>query len=217
MKRLILVCLLFASPALAQPAHIGTGKPTVDRVREVVIGTAAEFPGLTSQGQNTDIEVELLRRMIWHLKLAGFEAGRQRNPSGAVSGDKLTAFADGQWRIWDVLSDTAKGAFSVHFDEIPNAANSVPDDGIADEPGTGGGGSTGGGVTDDDLHRILAAIEAQGAAMTAAISAHAQSSEAHWEEAKKTVTDYVVPVLKFLAERVLPIVVGGLIGVKVAQ
>ena len=28
--------------------------------------------------------------MIWHLHLAGFQAGRQRNPSGAISIDKLT-------------------------------------------------------------------------------------------------------------------------------
>ncbi len=212
MKRLIVLFLLFASPALAQPAHIGTGKSTVDRVREVVIGTAAEFPGLTSQGQNTDIEVELLRRMIWHLKLAGFDAGRQRNPSGAVSGDKLTAFADGQWRIWDVLSDTAKGPFSVHFDEIPNAANSVPDDGIADEPGTGGGGSSGGTgqvvvIDDDVMERAILDL----------LKEHDARSEAHWQEAKKTVSDYVVPVLTFLAKYVAPIIVSGLIGAKVAQ
>ena len=42
--------------------------------------------------------------MIWHLKLAGFEAGRQKNPSGAISGDKLTVFLEGKWVAYDCFS-----------------------------------------------------------------------------------------------------------------
>ena len=71
--------------------------------------TANEFPNLTAPRNTTDEGVaaaqELLRRMIWHLQLAGFQAGRQRNPSGAVSSDKLTILINGSWHAYDIFTD----------------------------------------------------------------------------------------------------------------
>ena len=48
---------------------------------------------------------ELLLRIIWHLKLAGYDAARQRNPSGAISNDKLNIFIEGAWHTYDVFYD----------------------------------------------------------------------------------------------------------------
>lgn len=112
--------------------HIPPGSPTVDRARLVVLGTGTEFPNLTKQGDSEAAASELMLRMIWHLQLAGFQAGRQRNPSGAISGDKLTVFADGAWHAYDVLSTRPPGTpLDVHFDEV-FPPNYVPDPGIAD-------------------------------------------------------------------------------------
>src|SRR5439155_20606670 len=96
-------------PGTPNPNHVGPGPLTAERARLVVNATANEFPNLTSPRNTTDEGVaaaqELLRRMIWHLQLAGFQAGRQRNPSGALSNDKLTVFADGAWHAYDVFND----------------------------------------------------------------------------------------------------------------
>lgn len=46
---------------------------------------------------------EMLERMIWHLQLAGFTAGRQRNPSSLISKDKLTAETDGEIKAYDIF------------------------------------------------------------------------------------------------------------------
>jgi len=51
---------------------------------------------------------ELLRRAIWHLHLAGYQSGRQRNPSGAISNDKLTIAIDGAWRAYDIFMDMGR-------------------------------------------------------------------------------------------------------------
>ena len=71
--------------------------------------------------------------MIWHLQLAGFQAGRQRNPSGALSNDKLTVFADGAWHAYDVFNDLgAPGVpMKVQFWEV-TPANYFADSGIPD-------------------------------------------------------------------------------------
>jgi hypothetical protein len=121
--------------------HIGPGPTTVDRVRQVVFGTATEFPRLTSP-RNSDAEseaagTELMLRMIWHMKLVGFDAGRQRNPSGTISPDKLTVFADGGWRTYDVFSSRPAGVpLDVHFDDVCRAdatcPNRIVDPGIPD-------------------------------------------------------------------------------------
>ena len=79
------------------------------RAEQVVNATASEFAGLTaargSEAEAQAAATELLRRVIWHLRHAGFDAGRQKNPSGAISGDKLTMFADGAWHAVDIFFD----------------------------------------------------------------------------------------------------------------
>ena len=91
------------------PSHVGPGPLTVDRAQRVVDATAAEFPWLTSPRNTIDEKSsateELLLRTIWHLKLAGYDSGRQRNPSGAVSSDKLTILLNGAWHAYDIYTD----------------------------------------------------------------------------------------------------------------
>lgn len=124
-------------PGTSNPNHVGPGPLSVDRARAVVNATANEFPNLTGPRSTTDEGVaaaqELLRRMIWHLQLAGFQAGRQRNPSGALSNDKLTVFADGAWHAYDVFNDLgAPGVpMKVQFWEV-TPANYFADSGIPD-------------------------------------------------------------------------------------
>ena len=70
--------------------------------------------------------------MIWHLQLAGFQSGRERNPSGAISGDKLTVVADGAWHVYDVWTLGGAGRpISVIFYEV-FPPNPVADGGIPD-------------------------------------------------------------------------------------
>jgi hypothetical protein len=111
--------------------HIPPGSSTDVRARQVVIGTGNEFQNLVKQNTE-DAGEQLTLRMIWHLKLAGFTAGRQRNPSGIISKDKLAiVLVDGAQHVYDVWSTTGAGALDVHFDEVP-LPNLVPDPGIPD-------------------------------------------------------------------------------------
>jgi hypothetical protein len=116
--------------------HIEPGPATSDRARRVVFGTANEFPHLLavfhSDWEALAAAEELLLRTIWHLQQAGFAAGRQRNPSSAISNDKMTIFADGRWRVYDVYSLGYRGrATTVLFIEVPRPYH-VPDEGIPD-------------------------------------------------------------------------------------
>jgi len=112
--------------------HIPPGPTTVARAEQVVVGTGKEFPSITAQGDSDAAALQLMLRMIWHLRLAGFQAGRQKNPSGAISGDKLTVFADGAWHAYDVVSTRHDGSpLDVHFDEVGSPVN-MPDTGIPD-------------------------------------------------------------------------------------
>jgi hypothetical protein len=45
----------------------------------------------------------MVQRMIWHLALGGFTAGRQKNPSGAISSDKLAVVILTEQRAFDVF------------------------------------------------------------------------------------------------------------------
>jgi hypothetical protein len=101
-----------------------------------VYGTAAEFPALTqvfgSDAEALSAASELLDRTIWHLQLAGFQAARQRNPSGLVSDDKLTIVINGSWQAYDIFSLGYAGhATTVQFVAI-GGANPVPTSGRAD-------------------------------------------------------------------------------------
>ncbi len=116
--------------------HIPAGPATADRAKQVVFGTASEFPQLTrvfgNDSQALGAAEELLRRTIWHLHLAGFDAGRQRNPSGAISNDKITIFIGGSWHAYDIFSLGYAGrATTVQFFEV-SPPNHVPDGGIPD-------------------------------------------------------------------------------------
>ena len=112
--------------------HVPPGPATAQRAEQVVLGVGTEFPSITAQGGSEAAGLQLMLRMIWHLKLAGFQAGRQQNPSGRVSEDKLTVLADGMWRVYDVVSTRHDGSpLDVHFDEVP-LPNHVPDPGVPD-------------------------------------------------------------------------------------
>jgi hypothetical protein len=104
--------------------------------QQIVIATSNEYPDLTrvfgSDGEANDAAIELLLRTIWHLQQAGFNAARQRNPSGAISADKLCIMLGGQWHVYDIFTLGFAGqATTVHFDEI-TGANPIPDSGIPD-------------------------------------------------------------------------------------
>ena len=101
-----------------------------------MFATAREFPHLTSvfgsEGEAVGAADQLLRRTIWHLQLAGYQASGQKNPSGAISSDKLTIFVNGGWHVYDVYSLGVGGrATTVQFFEVPLpnpfARNLIPD------------------------------------------------------------------------------------------
>jgi hypothetical protein len=118
--------------------HVGPGPLTAARAEQVVYATAREFPSLLavfpSEEQAVAAAEQLLLRTIWHLQLAGFQSGRQRNPSGAISNDKLTIFIDGNWHLYDIYRLGYAGvATTVQFMEIDmSGANHIPSSGIAD-------------------------------------------------------------------------------------
>ena len=123
-------------PSPSSPFHVGPGPLSEDRAQQVVFNTSREFPRLI-QVFNTDDQAlaaasELLRRTIWHLQLAGYQAARQRNPSGLISQDKLNIFISGSWHVYDIFSLGFAGrATTVQFLEI-TGSNPVPDPGLAD-------------------------------------------------------------------------------------
>jgi hypothetical protein len=91
------------------PYHVPPGDLSYARAQEVVFATSNEFSGLRaprgSESEARGAAQELLLRIIWHLHLIGFDAGRQKNPSGAISDDKLTIYINGSWRAFDVFID----------------------------------------------------------------------------------------------------------------
>jgi hypothetical protein len=91
------------------PNHVAPGPLTAAQAERVVYATGREFPNLTAAPPTESVGIsraeELLLRTVWHLKLAGFDAGRQRNPSGAISNDKLTILINGTWRAFDIFRD----------------------------------------------------------------------------------------------------------------
>jgi hypothetical protein len=114
--------------------HDAGGELTPTRAGQIVGGTVNEWIALTAAAPTQAVrdanQLELLLRMIWHLRLAGFSAGRQRNPSGATSGDKLTVVVNGVLRAYDVFQGVAFGdALPVHILEVTPAA-------MLDDPGT---------------------------------------------------------------------------------
>lgn len=96
-------------PPAVNPYHVGGGPLSAARAGQVVRATAEEFAHLRaprgSESEAVSAAEELLLRTIWHLRLAGYSAGRQRNPSGAISNDKLTIHIDGAWHAFDIFYD----------------------------------------------------------------------------------------------------------------
>lgn len=87
------------------------------RAGQIVCGTGNEFPALrnptaTINERDANAE-ELMLRAVWHLRTAGFLAGRQQNPSGILSRDKLTIEIDGVVRAYDIF--LGKGNFAVQM------------------------------------------------------------------------------------------------------
>jgi hypothetical protein len=119
------------------PYHVGPGPLSADRAHQVLEATAAEFPHLTaprgSVGEKIGATEELLLRIIWHLHQAGYQAGRQRNPSGAISNDKMTILVDGGWHAYDIFTnfDVAGASTRIIFIEVW-PPNHLPEGGIPD-------------------------------------------------------------------------------------
>jgi hypothetical protein len=117
--------------------HIPAGELTFDRAQQIICGTANEWGGLTQAVATLDERnanaVELIRRMIWHLALGAFTAGRQVNPSAAVSKDKLAVVILGETRAFDVFRsfDTYTEQMVVQMNEV-FPANLQADAGISD-------------------------------------------------------------------------------------
>jgi hypothetical protein len=117
--------------------HVGPGPLSRDRANAIVLGCAEEFPHLIAVFSTEDEAVakaeELLLRTIWHLQLAGFNAARQRNPSQAISKDKLSLLLDGVWHAYDIFTLGYAGVATRvgGMLEVP-LPNPVPDPGIPD-------------------------------------------------------------------------------------
>jgi hypothetical protein len=116
--------------------HDSGGELTALRAGQILGGTANEWASLANgeatQAARDAHQEELLLRMIWHLNNAGFQAGRQQNPSGAISVDKLTVIVDGVLRAYDMFTG---GAYSdpigIHVIEVA-PPNQVADPGTPD-------------------------------------------------------------------------------------
>jgi hypothetical protein len=91
---------------------VAPGPLTFAQAEQVIRATGREFPHLTAapptESEGIARAEELLLRSVWHLRLAGFDAGRQRNPSGAISNDKLTIFIEGGWHAFDIFYDLGR-------------------------------------------------------------------------------------------------------------
>jgi len=124
-------------PAPGNGYHVAAGPLTSARAQQAVFATSNEFAYLkaprSTGAQAGAAAEELLRRTIWHLRLAGYQSGRQRNPSGAISNDKLTIAIDGAWRAYDIFMDYGAPGVTMRviFKEV-FPPNSVADSGISD-------------------------------------------------------------------------------------
>jgi len=102
---------LFAAGVAAAPAtgHPAGGLPLdAQTAGKIVGGTGQEFSSLLAATVNLAARESnadaLIRRMIWHLNQYGFVAGRQQNPSGLISKDKVAVTIGGTAFAYDVLS-----------------------------------------------------------------------------------------------------------------
>ena len=124
------------SCAPSSSKHASPGALTEDKAREVTNATASEFPCylavFSTEAQALDAAETLLRRIIWHLEVYGFQADRQRNPSGLISRDKVTILVGGTWRAFDIFTLGYAGvATRMGWTEV-FPPNPVADSGIPD-------------------------------------------------------------------------------------
>lgn len=102
----------------------------------IVCGTGNEFPALLAvtidQPTRDANALELLERVIWHLQQYGFLAGRQRNPSGVVSQDKITIQISGVWWAYDIYPGVDYTVPLVMQMVPVTPPNTVDDGGISD-------------------------------------------------------------------------------------
>ncbi len=114
---------------------IGTGETTAYRAGLIIGGTAHEYPALVAivadEATFDANRVELLLRTIWHLNQAGFTAGRQRNPSGILSTDKLAVIESGVTRAFDCYTGTFTAGMTVQAIQV-SPPNLVADPGTPD-------------------------------------------------------------------------------------
>ena len=114
--------------------HVAPGGLTEAKAREVTNRTADEFPcyfaSFPSEPQVQDAAEGLLRRIIWHLEKYGFQADRQRNPSGLISKDKIAINIGGSWHVYDIFSLGATQLSMVWGEVFP--PDPVNDSGIPD-------------------------------------------------------------------------------------
>lgn len=116
--------------------HPGVVPQTAFEFGRIIGGVANEYPLLLAPTPDLPTREafieELLLRMIWHLNEAGFTAGRQKNPSGAISKDKLTVDIGGEAIAYDVFSGVDPSqAVPVRAGRVC-PANYQPDGGIPD-------------------------------------------------------------------------------------
>lgn len=116
---------------------VATGQPlTANLAGQIVCGVGKEFPALLAPTANQPARdanvLELLGRMIWHLQRAGFTAGKQKNPSGVVSTDKLTVQVGSEMRAYDTMElNPYTNPLVVHMIQV-FPASYVADAGIPD-------------------------------------------------------------------------------------
>jgi len=109
----------------------------VDDAAQIVCGTGNEFTFLraptTTLVERESNALELLRRAIWHLNQQGMTAGRQQNPSGVISTDKLTVQIAGVFRAFDIFAayDDYAIAMVTQFNET-SPVHYVADAGVPD-------------------------------------------------------------------------------------
>lgn len=104
--------------------HGGGGGLSAVHAGQIVGGTMNEFAALRNPTPTVEERLananELVRRIIWHLQQAGFTAGRQKNPSGAISKDKIAVEVDAVLRAYDIFIDMDNNAVQLkgHMGEV---------------------------------------------------------------------------------------------------
>lgn len=122
--------------------HVAGGSPlSFFTAGQIVGGTGNEFPHLLDPVATVEIRraniLTMRLRIIWHLQLAGFTAGQNRNPSGAVGINAVTFQVDGVWRAFQVIFSPTYDRFDVPGNLViaplsANETNYIPDGGLGD-------------------------------------------------------------------------------------